>query len=86
VKFPYNDHSLKGGTPYANGGRKFPLPPPPLRDGSPARKESPHFQILRRVLILAHGHAVAACASVTITGPKFMRAACACSCSLLKCP
>ena len=31
-------------------------------------------------------HAVAACDSVTIAGPKFIRAACACACSLLKCP
>jgi hypothetical protein len=31
----------KGGTPYPISKRNFPLPPPPRRDGSPAKKEIP---------------------------------------------
>src|SRR5208283_1743443 len=40
----FRDTTLEGGTPEANGGRDFPLPPPPRRDGSPAKKEIPCWQ------------------------------------------
>jgi len=41
VKIPKNDLSLKGGTPEANGGRDFPLPPPPCGTGRRRNKEIP---------------------------------------------
>ena len=69
-----SDLTPKGGTPETNGGRDFPLPPPPRPDGSPCEKRD------------SLPHAVSAFGIATTVGPKFNRAACACVCSLLKWP